>query len=160
MTTDAKPRVLFSQSQVLAERAAIERLLNAYLREMGADGLTLKDEKSQTFSSIPRELYIQLQAQGVPMELRLPATARVLLGAVSYRSLLGHHQFGRSFWTRSNSDISYSPIDNALDLANWLVAELAFLIPDNALRKRLQDRLLHHIENSIEKTICYVERRI
>src|SRR5699024_4862202 len=134
MTIYAKAPV-FSQSQALAERAAIERLLNAYLRETGANGLTLKDDRAQAFSSIPRELYVQLQAQGVPMELRLPATARVLLGAVSYRSLLGHHQFGRSFWTRSNSDISYSPIDNALELANWLVAELALLIPDSTLRK-------------------------
>jgi siderophore synthetase component len=124
MTVPVKPLV-FNQSQILAEQAAIERLLNAYLRETGANGLILK-EGAQAFSSIPWDLYVQLQAQGVLMELRLPATARVLLGAMSYRSLLGHHQFGSSFWTRSNSDTSYCPIGDALELASLLIAELAF----------------------------------
>jgi siderophore synthetase component len=158
MTVPVKPLV-FNQSQILAEQAAIERLLNAYLRETGANGLILK-EGAQAFSSIPWDLYVQLQAQGVLMELRLPATARVLLGAMSYRSLLGHHQFGSSFWTRSNSDTSYCPIGDALELASLLIAELAFLIPDSIIRKRLQGGFLQHIENSIEKTILYVEQRI
>lgn len=142
-----------------AEAAAVERLLNAYLRELGIPDPRLIPT-NPALTALPRDLSSLLRAQGTPMRLTLLTTRRVLLGIITYHSPSGHHQYGSHFWVGSITGSPYRPISNTLELARLLLAEVAAKEPDVSRRETRQHILLQGIKNSIEKTTLYVERAL
>lgn len=160
----ASPTVA-SRSRALAEQAALERLLNCYLRETGVPDPRLHPADAAT-ASLPPDLYADLQAQGMPMRLQLRSSGTVLLGAITYLSAAGHHQFGPRFWTQAQAaraagpgagSAGYRPVAGVTELADLLVSDLAAAEPDTSLRQARRRSLLEQIANSIEKTALYVE---
>ncbi len=146
-----------TRNRAIAEEAAKERLLNAYLRERGVPDprLTFDDVAA---AGIPPEVADQIRSLGVPFRLPLPANGKTLLGSMTYFSPGGHHQFGRQVWVSSPTSGTYSLVDGALELANLLITEVAALDANTRVNDGRQHSLLKHIENSIEKTARYVDR--
>lgn len=140
--------------QALAEQAAIERLLNTYLRESG------KTDPQPILAAplpvLPSGLKAELADLGAPFCLRLSDLQ--LIGALRYVSPLGHHQYAPRFWLK-RADELWS-LDDVADLAAAIIAELAAHAPishqDLPARRRA---LVAHIQNSVGKTALYVEQR-
>lgn len=144
-------------SRLLAEQAAIERLLNAYLRETGAQLAPISVQELLACGVAP-QITKQLFAEGTPFRVQLPQTKIAVLGALTYRSAVGHHQFAGSFWVAAAGPSSYQPIEGALAFADILLTELAAAPSAPQLEKHKQE-LLDQIEASIEKTTRLIEWR-
>ncbi len=144
---------------MIAEQAALERLLNSYLRETGVADPRL-EPNDPAAAALPRDVYDQLCALGWPMRLVLRATGTVLLGAVTYVSATGHHQFGSHFWAGTAATAAHRPVADVMELAGLLVSDLATPEPDASVREMRRRSLLQHIENSVGKTALYVERHL
>ncbi len=150
---------MLSQNRAIAEEAAKERLLNAYLRERGVPDPRLSPDEFAA-AGVPTEVADQIRSRGMPFLLALPATAKILAGTMTYFSLGGHHQFGSQLWVSPATTGIYSLVGGALDLANLLIAEVAALDVTSQMDDGRRHALLRHIENSIEKTEYYVERNL
>lgn len=146
-----------TRNRTIAEEAAKERLLNAYLRERGVPDprLTFDDVAA---AGIPPEVADQIRSHGVPFRLPLPTNGKTLLGSMTYFSPGGHHQFGRQVWVSSATSGTYSLVDSTLELASLLITEVAALDATTRVNDVRQHSLHKHIENSIEKTARYVDR--
>lgn len=148
-----------SRQRAIAEEAAKERLLNAYLRERGVPDPRLSPDELAA-AGVPPEVADQIRSWGVPFRLPLPASAMVIVGAMTSFSPGGHHQYGRQCWVSSTMNMSHSLVGSALDLSKLLIAEIAARDANSSMNNDRQRSLLKHIENSIEKTACYVERSL
>jgi siderophore synthetase component len=126
-----------------AEQAAVERLLNAYLRETGWD-----HEKS---GAVPNRGAHQLR---VP----LPNTKQTLCGVLAYRSATGHHRYAPGFWVEQG-DGSLRELRDAMEVADTLIQELAAGDDDPVRGFQRGQSLRGNILNSIEKTTLYLTHR-
>lgn len=140
--------------RALAEQAAIERLLNAYLRETGRT--ELHRVLAVPLPSLPSRLKAELLELGAPFCLHLSDVQ--LIGALTYVSPLGHHQYAPRFWLKRADELW--PLDDVADLVAVIIAELAAHAPistqDLPERRRA---LVAHIQNSVSKTAFYIEQR-
>lgn len=141
-----------------AETAAIERLFNAFLRETGVFDPTVRDEDG-ALADLPPDIVSHLQAEGLPMRVKLPATAVEIVGSLTYFSAFGHHRYGHSFWLRQagGQEKELTPVLTASTLASALLHELAESAPPSLPKTELVQTLLVQVENSVQKTNTYVE---
>ncbi|MFD2371611.1 IucA/IucC family protein [Brevibacillus sp. GCM10020057] len=141
----------------LAQTAAIERLLNAFLRERGVFDPTVSADDDK-LTNIPAPIVTQLAKEGLPMRLSLPATAVDILGSVTYLSSFGHHRYGGSLWLASKREQIVEQVQQPKELAEALLLELAASAP---LQKTgLVDTLLGQLENSVQKTTVYADHSL
>jgi siderophore synthetase component len=143
----------------VAEQAAIERLLNSYLRETGIHDARVPVEVLSA-SGVSPEVIQALLARGAPMRLELPRTGGALLGAMAWISASGHHRFDPRFWFHAPAGAVGGPVETAAHLAQLLVEELAAGEPGEEPRRRRSRELLSQIGNSIDKAALYVGRRL
>lgn len=147
-----------SAIHVSVEQAAIERLLNCYLRETGIFEPPCESDVA-TLNDSCRERYQRLAQRGQAVSLRLPATGVLLMGMCRYRSALGHHEYEPQWWC-CNGRESPRPVATARELAELLVAELVRQgAAGNDRDVRIID-LLAHVQNSVDKTRHYLEARL
>ncbi|MGZ0049426.1 IucA/IucC family protein [Brevibacillus gelatini] len=139
-----------------AETAAIERLFNAFLRETGVFDPTVRAEEG-ALADLPPDTVSQLQAEGVPMRVKLPATAVEIVGSLTYFSAFGHHRYGHSLWLLQDGGKKISPVLAASKLAAALLQELAETAPPSLPKTELVNTLLIQVENSVHKTNTYVD---
>ncbi|MGP0630115.1 IucA/IucC family protein [Nitrospina sp. 32_T5] len=140
-------------AQELAERAAVERLINCYLRETGTHEPPCEPDSS-ILDGACREILQRLAAQGRAVTLRLAATDVLLIGVCRHRSAIGHHEFDAQWWCRMG-ETAPRPVTGAVELARLLMSELA-----GPNQEERVNSLLAHIQNSLEKTTHYVEMRL
>ncbi|HEY9576235.1 MAG TPA: IucA/IucC family protein [Pseudobacillus sp.] len=122
-------------SRQLAERAAVERLLNAYLRENGLFDPRISDQ----------EFIITLEN-----------SSRQISGSFRYWSPIGHHTFGNVFYAHVIEESDFAEITER-KVIEMLIEELAYLEKDEQLRLEKAEMLQRHIENSMAKTATYLE---
>lgn len=125
-------------SRQLAERAAVERLLNAYLRENRLFDPRISNEK----------FMITLENSG-----------KKLSGSFRYWSPIGHHTFGDVFYTSATEKSDFAAITERR-VIEMLIEELAYLEKDSQLRSEKIELLRRHIENSMAKTALYLEHAL
>jgi siderophore synthetase component len=153
MTASAHPRVKPETHQNVAERAAVERVLNGYLREAGRTPMGWPEAGS---SPLPVEV-----VGGHSDLLWLPLVTRnsLVLGTLRRHSQVGLHRFGRAFWVR--------PLDRPND--GWRTAspvQIIELILEELAADSGTDsegrlaRLQLQVLNSIEKTTRYLHAPI
>lgn len=140
--------------QSLADLAAIERLLNTYLRETG------RTEPQRILAaplpSLPSRLRAELSELGAPFCLHLSDLQ--LIGVLTYVSALGHHQYAPCFWLKRGDKLW--PLDELDELAAAIIADLAAHAPIDTQHLPARRRALAaHIQNSVHKTAFYVEQR-
>lgn len=148
-----------NKSRILSESAACERLLNAYLREMGIfdPSIRLDHPSLNVLSSSEIE---EMKRQGLPMRVQLPASDAAIFGAIGYFSPFGHHRYGSSFWLQKASQGQIERISHVLELGEALLEEMSAIDPNESERPARVRSLLERIENSIQKTVRYVERNL
>jgi siderophore synthetase component len=151
------PPSRLTRSRRVAEQAAIERLLNSYLRETGAPDPRVPVELLSA-AGVPIDVLQVMRADGAPMFLPLPKSGGALLGSITWASPSGHHRFGARLWYQAPEGALGGPLENAARLAQLLVEELAASEPEGELRRHRSRELLSQIFNSIDKTALYVER--
>lgn len=118
-----------TKSETLAEHAAIERLLNAYLRENNIiDPRTLDHH----------------------FEVNLPKSKKKISGSLIYWSAIGHHSYGETFYQSNNEEITPT---NVMDL---LINEISYLEQDEKKRVERKKWLKDLITNSMSKTTSYI----
>lgn len=151
-------------SRDTAEKAAIERILNAYLRETENFNPTLEHDHPE-LKLLPDPVFREIMEQGTPFRIQLKAMGIVIVGAITYESAFGHHRYGTSFWQRIISEFStvaddYSKLGTCRQLAELLLNETAAanFLTDVKNEKVLS--MLEQIENSIQKTEIYVEHSL
>jgi len=152
--------VLTEKSQQLAEAAAAERLLNAYLRET-CQFNPLTDADPAASASLPVRIREELSEQGSLMRLVLQGTKKVVWGAVPYVSAFGHHRYGTSFFVTDvqgdgAGDSDIRPLTGSVELAELLLREIAQGEPQMVDREERVATLLNQVENSLDKTKRYV----
>jgi siderophore synthetase component len=116
----------------LAQRAARQRLLNAFLREAG----------------------IQVRRPG-PLRVALHATGRTLIADVSHRSACGHHEY-RDALALEQPDGRRAPLHHDA-FVDALLSELAAAAENGAGPARKAE-LAAAIANSVARTARYVRR--
>ncbi|WP_053366309.1 IucA/IucC family protein [Bacillus sp. FJAT-27245] len=127
-----------SHSRKLAERAAVERLLNAYLRENRIFDPRISNE----------QFMISLKHSG-----------KKITGSFKYWSPIGHHTFGKVFWVYATEESSFIEI-TAQEVIDIIIEEISHFENDRQLRMKKVETLRRHIENSMEKTAKYLEHAI
>ncbi|MEJ8545269.1 IucA/IucC family protein [Brevibacillus borstelensis] len=127
-----------------AEHAAIERVLNAYLRENGIFDPRVQPDQKQL--SIPL-------AAGAMFRLDLTSTGVSLAGEMTFWSRGGQHAYGSSFYQATES--SYRRIDG-WQLIHFILEELSHLEKNEEIRLQKKSELLMHIQNSVQKTEGYL----
>lgn len=115
----------------LAQRAAMQRLLNSFLRETGR----------------------QVAALDAPLRVPLLKSGCVLLGSLRYWSVLGHHAYGDEFWVQADGSDVATPVDYR-ELVALLLAALA-----GVAVRAADDELAAQIDNSVARTAHYLQRR-
>jgi siderophore synthetase component len=133
--------------RLVAERAALERILNAYMREAGnstVDGHA---------GPLPLEV---IGSRSELVWLPLPHSQSLVLATVRRRSAAGLHHFGRCFWRcalRSPAgEQTWEPVTPG-QLIEQILGELAEGSSTGLLQK------LHgQVLNSIEKTALYLTK--
>jgi siderophore synthetase component len=148
------------KSVVLAETAAMERLLNAYFRETETFNPTINPDHP-AWMGLPSLVRETILEQGAPMRIELTVTGRTIWGAVRYLSPFGHHRYGSAFWVEEvKRGAKGRPIQNAIEMAGLLLLEMAAhhaKSGDGEVRVRL---MLDQIHNSIRKTEQYVRTHL
>jgi siderophore synthetase component len=146
------------QSIELAQEAAIERLLNSYLREVRG-GRQPASTGDLSLVEIPHDASTGPPDRRFLMFLTLPASQAILIGEITYLSTIGHHQFGCLFWVgQDKGQLSFSDI-HRMKVVDLILTEIASVEPDEEIRDSRRQALQKQIENSIEKTALYVEHR-
>jgi siderophore synthetase component len=125
-----------ANSMQLAEKAAVERLLNVYLRENNNFDPRTSNE----------QFMVVLKNKG-----------KKIVGSVIYWSPIGHHTFGEEFYL--NVESGFINI-SACDVIELLIEELSYFEMDIQLRLKKAKSLRRHIENSITKTTRYLEHAL
>jgi siderophore synthetase component len=125
-----------SPSLELAQKAAVERILNAYLRETG---------------------FQRGGRVGSPLRIPLIQTGKVIVGELRYWSASGQHSYGSTFFVENGGSVPFVEINNE-QLVGYLLDELAFIEPDPKLREIRRNSLHSHIRNSMDKTELYIKR--
>jgi siderophore synthetase component len=128
-----------------SEQAAIERLLNTYVRE--SPGCTLSCD-------------VAAAGAALPVRIRFPATGAALLGSLTYRSSMGHHVYGDRFWVLDGETSQARAARGLHDVASLVLGELGAAEDDPTRRAGLQEDLLAQINNSVDKTARYLQRRL
>ncbi|TCP55760.1 siderophore synthetase component [Tumebacillus sp. BK434] len=146
--------ITIPQARSAATAAAAERLLNTFFRETGQPAPILAADDRRLLV-LPAPILEELQAQGHPFCLELPATRTRIYGAVTYASLFGHHRYGHRFW-RQTEDATLQAADGA-QLAEPLLTEVGQRDADSESRSRRVADLVAQVQNSIEKTTRFVE---
>jgi siderophore synthetase component len=149
------------KSIMLAEAAAMERLLNAYLRETETFNPTI-DPDHPAWMGLPASVREVIHEQGVPMKIELKVTGRTIWGAIRYLSSFGHHRYGSAFWVEEDvkGEAICRRLQNAIEMAGILLREMAAhhaKSGDGDNRVRL---MLDQIHNSVRKTEQYVRSRL
>ncbi|MGH3798706.1 MAG: IucA/IucC family protein [Pseudonocardiaceae bacterium] len=130
------PAARRAQSRVIAQRAARQRLLNAFLRETG----------------------VPVAVDDTLLRVRLPDSGCVLLAGVEHWSVLGHHIYGDEF--RLQPDGGEAVTLGHRELVAVLLTELAAAAADDPqARQRRQTELSALIDNSVLHTTHYLQRR-
>jgi siderophore synthetase component len=119
-------------AQVIAERAAGQRLLNAFLRETG----------------------VPAAVDGTLLRVPLPGSGCVLLAEIEHWSVLGHHTYRDEF--RVQPDGGEAVAVGHSELVAVLLTELA--ADDPQARAWRQAELTAQIDNSVLRTTRYLER--
>ncbi|MGH3904622.1 MAG: IucA/IucC family protein [Pseudonocardiaceae bacterium] len=127
-----------SQPRLIAERAARQRLLNAFLREAGG----------------------HVTADGALLRVPLRESGCVVLVGVEHRSVLGHHAYRDEFRVQDDSEAAPMPIGHH-ELVELLLTELeaiaARAVVDPSAGQRRAE-LAAQIDNSVLHTTRYLER--
>ncbi|MGH3920479.1 MAG: IucA/IucC family protein, partial [Pseudonocardiaceae bacterium] len=122
-------------SRLIAQRAARQRLLNAYLRETG----------------------VAVAVEGTLLRVPLPHSGGVLLAGVEHWSLLGHHIYGDEF--RLQPDGGKAVALGHTELVSVLLTSLGPPAADDPQeRPRRHMALAAQIDNSVLHTTRYLER--
>ncbi|MNU70699.1 N(2)-citryl-N(6)-acetyl-N(6)-hydroxylysine synthase [compost metagenome] len=124
-------------SQQLAEQSALTRLLNAYLREAHCTPVT-----------------------GYSTELRLPLTGRCMILDFRHASAGGHHRY---VFPIMGIDVDGGREVTTLEpriAMDWLLAEVGASDTDTSKAEGRIADLRNQINNSIDKTTCYVLKRL
>lgn len=116
-------------SRQFTEWAAVERLLNAYLRE---NSIIDPRTSSEQFMVVLKNINKKIS------------------GSIMYWSPIGHHTYGKVFYV-------YEKKITALEVIEFIIEELSFFESDLPLRVEKAETLRKHIENSITKTTMYLE---
>lgn len=125
-----------ANSRQLAERAAVERLLNAYLRENNIfDPRTSNEQFMVALKNIGKKIS----------------------GSFIYWSPIGHHTFGEAFYV--NEESGFIKI-TACEVIELIIEELSYFEKDIQLRLNKVKTLRRHIENSMTKTTMYLEHAL
>lgn len=136
-----------------AERAALRRLVNAWLRETGTcDPRVLPGDLSEMVGS-------RVPVQGKPMQIHFPQTGKSLLGGVTWFSPLGHHDFGDRWWMAPNPGAPFREVISWRETARLILEELAAKEGEPERARERVEQILHQMENSVEKTACYLFHR-
>ncbi|MGH3774634.1 MAG: IucA/IucC family protein [Pseudonocardiaceae bacterium] len=132
------PAARRTRSRVIAQRAASQRLLNAYLRETG----------------------VVVVVDGPLLRVPLPHTGAVLLAGVEHWSVFGHHVYHDEFRLQPDGGEAV-PVGHS-ELVAVLLTELAVVAApvadDPQQRQRRQTELAAQIDNSVVHTTRYLER--
>ncbi|UAT32861.1 hypothetical protein K7T73_21440 (plasmid) [Bacillus badius] len=140
-----------------AQRSAIERLLNTYLRETG-----MTDPRIHSLDSLPQfsAVFKDSHSDEEPMRIVLPRAKAAIAGTVLYLSPFGHHRYGESFWLEEMDKSSIRKIERLHDLAEIILLELSHDLPDELDRQNRVSEILAHIENSLQKTEVYMRHQL
>ncbi|KAB7706224.1 siderophore biosynthesis protein SbnE [Bacillus aerolatus] len=125
-----------ANSRKLAEQAAVERLLNAYLRENNIFDPRISNE----------QFIVMLKNNG-----------KKISGSFIYWSPIGHHTFGERFYINEESGFIKVTAREVIEL---IIEELSYFEKDRQLRSKKIETILEHIENSIAKTTMYLEHAL
>jgi siderophore synthetase component len=151
-------RVARDASIVRAERAAIERLLNTYLRETGQYDSLCPDRVE-----IPPEVAaVAVCRQGAsPFRMVLPRTHQILWGTMTAASPSGCHRYGELFCLhRQTPPPQFITVSSWKEIAAAILEELGEGHPDPMAGEEQARALLGRLENSVGKMICYVEHQM
>lgn len=129
---------------VWAEQAAVERILNAYLRETGLFDPRVKQ---------PIDLLPSLQEGGTMFLLLLSISGVTLAGEMIFWSASGQHAYGSTFYRVKDALQEKITGQQVIEL---ILDELSFLEKDEASRLQKKAELLQHIQNSMQKTEIYL----
>lgn len=140
-----------------AERAAIERLLNTYLRETGQYDLLCPET-----GEIPAELAAVVCRQGTrPFRMVLPRTHQILWGTITAASPSGYHRYGERFYLhQQTTPPQFISVSSWKEIAGSILEELGEGHPDPIAGEEQARALFGRLENSVDKTICYVEHQM
>ncbi|MDF2680842.1 MAG: siderophore synthetase [Brevibacillus sp.] len=139
-----------------AQTATVERLFNAFLRETGVFDPTVPKDSDAHLADIPASIVKEWGREGTPMRIVLPLTKVDVIGSVTYVSALGHHRYGSAFWIVQKNAKTCTLVQQAKELAEPLLQELAESASLPLHTSELVARLQNQMENSIQKTITYV----
>ncbi len=129
----------------LAAAAALERVVNSYLRE--------------TALGVPLPA---LHVDGLPPGARLvalPHTGRRVAVVVTWISPTGHHRYGDGCWVAVPDGSRWRPAAIE-EVAELVLYELAATDPDPDRRTRRHEALLAQVTNSLATTARYLEHRL
>ncbi|MDP9402455.1 MAG: IucA/IucC family protein, partial [Actinomycetota bacterium] len=124
---------------VQAEAAAVQRLLNAYLRETG---IALDPVRSTSAAPDPQA-----------MTVALPRTRAWLAVLPTSLSPTGHHRFSPSWW--SSFGDGWQPVTGTR-VIDLLVSEVAAADGDEDRRTARRERLLSQISDSVARTTYFL----
>lgn len=136
-----------------AERGAVMRLLNAYLRETEQPDPRVRGDVSD---EAPGEWRICVERGEEPFLLELPKSGKRLFGTFSHYSFMGHHRYGKHFWLKTEKGIQ--PVNSVEELARNLLQEWAIAREGENVTQRVEP-FLRQIQNSVEKTDLYLQQR-
>ncbi|MCE3223354.1 MAG: siderophore synthetase [Nitrospira sp.] len=145
-------------SVVRAERAAIQRLLNTYLRETGQ-----YDSRCPDTVEIPSEVATVGVCRPGTSVLRmvLPRTNQILWGTMTAASPSGYHRYGNLFYLHQQTiPPQYISVWSWKDIAGVILEELGEGHPDPMIGEEQARALFGRLKNSVEKTICYVDQQV
>ncbi len=128
----------------LAEDAAVERVLNSYIREIHIDETRLK----ANCSNVPIN-----ERLGSPFRVVLEQTKQVICGYLSYCSAIGHHSYSSHFFLEKENE--YQPV-KAKQVILSILDELSQKLEQNRQIER-RDEIFNHVGNSIYKTQQYIQ---
>ncbi|MGH3945848.1 MAG: IucA/IucC family protein [Pseudonocardiaceae bacterium] len=139
MTTPPTVKVSPSPPRLIAERAARQRLLNAFLREAGQHAT----------------------ADSALLRVALHESGCVLLASVEHWSVLGHHAYRDEFRAQYDGKAVPVPVGHH-DLVALLITELeamaARAVDDPSAGQQGKSELVAQIDNSVVHTTRYLER--
>jgi siderophore synthetase component len=145
-------------SVVRAERAAIERLLNTYLRETGQYDSLCPD----TVEIPPEVAPVAVSRQGaILFRVVLPRTHQILWGTITAASPSGHHRYGELFYLhQQTTPPQFISVSSWKEIAGSILEELGEGHPDPIAGEEQARALFGRLENSVGKTIYYVEHQM
>jgi siderophore synthetase component len=129
----------------IAEQEAVERVLNAYLRETQVfDPRIMK----------PSEQLRTLFQNGDPFCINFKETGVTIIGELTFWSAGGQHAYGSGLYKVLESDCM--PLTSQ-QVISYVLDEIAYLEVDESIRRQKQEVLSSHIENSVQKTEMYIK---